>query len=184
MDDYQIVELYWSRSESAIEQTEIKYGRMLLGISVSLTPTIEDAEECVSDTYLAAWNSMPDARPVYLGAFLSKIVRRLSIDKYRNATREKRGGAKAFTEELSECIPSGFNMQTEIDAKEIAVLINNFLSTLDEEKRYVFVRRYFYSDSVEAIAKALNISQGKVKTLLFRTRNALRLHLEHEGVSV
>jgi len=184
MDDYQIVELYWARSESAIEQTEKKYGRMLLGISVPLTPTVEDAEECVSDTYLAAWNSMPDARPVYLGAFLSKIVRRLSIDKYRSATREKRGGMNAFSQELSECVPSGFDLQSECESKEIAEALNSFLYSLDEEKRYIFIRRYFYSDSIEAIAATLRISQGKVKTVLFRTRNALRLHLEREGVLV
>ena len=105
MEDYQIVDLYWARKEKAIAETEKKYGKMLHSLSYSLLSSHEDAEECVNDTYLGAWNTMPDARPMYLGSFLSKITRRLSIDRWRREHRAKRGGVAAVVEELSECIP-------------------------------------------------------------------------------
>ena len=184
MEDYQIVDLYWSRSESAIAQTEQKYGRMLTSISVKLVPTVQDAEECVSDTYLAAWNSMPDERPVYLGAFLSKIVRRISINKYRSAHTYKRGGAGELIEELTDCIPSDYSLETEYDNQRLAEALNRFLISLDEQKRYIFIRRYYYSDAIIDIAKQLGSSEGKVKTVLFRARGELRKFLEKEGFAI
>ena len=184
MEDHQIVELYWSRQESAIAETKAKYERMLMGISLSLSPTPSDAEECVSDTYLAAWNSMPSDRPTYLGAYLSKIVRRLSVDRFRAQTAQKRGGVGQVFEELSECIPSGSDVEGEYDEHQTADSINRYLYSLDEEKRYIFVRRYFYSDATETIALSLGVSQSKVKTTLHRLRAGLRKHLEREGVSI
>ncbi len=184
MDDCKIVDLYWARSESAIEHTERKYGKMLTSISASLVPTREDAEECVSDTYLAAWNSMPDERPIYLGAFLSKIVRRISIDKFRSLRSQKRGGTDEFVDELTECVPSPDSVQMQYDNKLLAEALNRFLSSLDEEKRCIFIRRYFYSDSIDEIARGMRMSQGKIKTVLFRARNALRRYLEEEGISL
>ncbi|MBR2388632.1 MAG: RNA polymerase sigma factor [Clostridia bacterium] len=184
MEDYQIVDLYWDRSERAISETDTKYGRMLTGISLGLVKIKEDAEECLSDTYLAAWNSMPDERPIYLGAFLSKIIRRISIDKYRAAHSEKRGGKDALVAELTECIPSATDVQKEYDNKLLAEALNRFLYSLDEEKRNIFVRRYFYSDAIDDIANRMNVSVGKVKTVLFRTRNALREFLLEEGVEL
>lgn len=180
MEDYQIVDLYWSRSEEAIGQTQIKYGKMLEHISYSLLNSHEDSEECVNDTYVAAWNSMPEERPVYLGAFLSKIVRRISINRYRSAHRQKRGGAGMILEELSECIPSDYSTEKELESGRISELLNKFLYSLDEEKRYIFIRRYYYSDAVADIADRMNISEGKVKTVLFRTRRLLREILEKE----
>ena len=106
MEDYQIVDLYWARQESAIAETDKKYGRMLNSISFSLLSSAEDAEECVNDTYVAAWQSMPQERPTYLGAFLSKIIRRISVSRYRTSHAQKRGGASVLIEELSEAIPS------------------------------------------------------------------------------
>ena len=184
MEDYKIVDLYWARSEDAIRQTEIKYGRMLASVSAALVPSVQDAEECVSDTYVAAWNSMPDQRPIYLGAFLSKIVRRISIDKYRRERSQKRGGMENFIDELSECIPSETDLQTEYDNRRLSELLNFFLLSLDEQKRIIFVRRYFFSDSIFDIAKMLRISEGKTKTVLHRTRNELRKFLEREGVTI
>ena len=184
MEDFQIVDLYWARSESAITETSTKYGRMLTGISLSLSSTREDAEECVSDTYLAAWNSMPSDRPLYLGAYLSKIVRRLSIDRFRAQTAKKRGGTSSVCEELSECIPSCSDVERDYDERQTADSINRYLHSLDEEKRYIFIRRYFYSDAIETIAVSLGVSQGKIKTTLHRLRASLRKHLEHEGVSI
>ena len=184
MEDYKIVDLYWARSESAISETDTKYGRMLTGISFGLVKVKEDAEECLSDTYLAAWNSMPDERPIYLGAFLSKIIRRISIDKYRHTHSEKRGGADSIVAELTECIPSGSDVQGEYDNKLLSEALNKFLYSLDEEKRRIFVRRYFYSDPIDVIARGMNVSIGKVKTVLFRTRNALRNFLSEEGIEL
>ena len=182
MEDYKIVDLYWARSESAISETDHKYGRMLTSISSALVPSFQDAEECVSDTYLAAWESMPDERPVYLGAFLSKIVRRISIDRYRRSKSQKRGGVDICIEELSECIPSEIDIQSECDDRRLAELLNTFLLSLDQEKRYIFVRRYYYSDPIAEIAEKLGVSEGKIKTVLHRTRNVLRKFLEKEGI--
>ncbi len=135
MQDCQIAEPYWSRSEDAIAVTDPKYGRMLFVISVRLVPTAEDAQECVNDTYLSARNSMPDAHPIYLGAFLSKIVRAHSIDKFRRETHEKRGGME-IADELSECISSDFDVQSELLSRQIEQIINSFLYSVSEQKRY------------------------------------------------
>lgn len=184
MEDYKIVDLYWERSERAIVETGNKYGRMLTAISISLVPTREDAEECLNDTYMVAWNSMPDQRPIYLGAFLSKIIRRLSIDRYRSSHSQKRGGTDVFVEELTECIPSNDDVVSSYDNKLLEGALNRFILSLDEEKRHIFVRRYYYSDSIEAIADEMRMGEGKIKTALFRVRKALRKYLEEEGISL
>ena len=178
------MDLYWQRSERAIGETDTKYGRMLTGISQGLVDTREDAEECLNDTYLAAWNSMPSERPIYLGAFLSKIIRRISIDKYRVLHSEKRGGKDSLVSELTECIPSQSDVEMEYDNKLLAEALNRFLYSLDDEKRNIFIRRYFYSDPIDVIARGMNVSIGKVKTVLFRTRNALRNFLLEEGIEL
>ena len=162
MEDRQIVDLDWARSESAIEQSDRKYGKMLTGISVSLVPTLQDAQECVNDTYLAAWNSMPTERPIYLGAFLSKLTRRISISRYRTEKAKKRGGADVFIDELTESVPSDFDLSAEYENQRLADALNRFLFSLDEEKRYVFIRRYYYSDPMEKIARELSVSLGKI----------------------
>ena len=184
MEDYQIVDLYWSRSEDAIGETSRKYGRMLHGISYSLLSSREDAEECVNDTYLEAWGRMPEDRPAYLGAYLSKIVRCLSISRFRAEHRQKRGGMGRVTEELTDCIPDGWDPHKDYENGLLADALNRFLAGLTEEKRRIFVRRYFYSDEVAAIAERMQISPSKVKTTLHRLRNELREFLEKEGVAI
>lgn len=184
MEDRQIVDLYWARSESAIEQSDRKYGKMLTGISTSLVPTLQDAQECVNDTYLAAWNSMPTERPIYLGAFLSKLTRRISISRYRTEKAKKRGGADVFIDELTESVPSDFDLSAEYENQRLADALNRFLFSLDEEKRYVFIRRYYYSDPMEKIARELSVSLGKIKSMLFRLRNSLREFLEKEDFAI
>lgn len=184
MEDYQIVDLYWARSEHAIRETDEKYGRLLQSISYSLLSSREDAEECVNDTYMEAWQRMPEDRPIYLGAYLSKIIRCLSVDRFRATHRQKRGGMGQILEELTECIPGGESPQEAYENRELARVINGFLEDLDEEKRRMFVRRYFYSDSVEAIANRLKVSVSKVKTMLFRLRGELKRRLEEEGISL
>lgn len=184
MEDHQIVELYWQRSERAIGETAEKYGRMLGGISYSLLESSEDAEECVNDTYLEAWNRMPEDRPLYLGAYLAKIIRCLSISRFRAAHRQKRGRAETLTDELMACIPGGIDPQKEYESGLLTDSLNRFLAGLSEEKRRLFVRRYFYSDQISELALRMGIGSAKVKTTLFRLRAELREHLEKEGFSL
>ncbi len=184
MEDYQIVDLYWQRSERAIEESDRKYGRMLTSISLRLVPTQEDAEECLNDTYLAAWSRMPDERPVYLGAYLSRIIRALSIDKYRKIHSAKRGGCLVTVDELDECIPSNSSVEKEYDNSRLAEALNSFLLDLEEEKRYVFVRRYYYSDSIDDIARLTHSGKARIKSILHRVRGELRKFLEREGIEL
>ena len=178
MEDYQIVDLYWDRKETAIAETDKKYGKMLHSLSFSLLTSHEDAEECVNDTYLGAWNAMPDARPMYLGPFLSTIARRLSIDRWRRDHREKRGGVAGMVEELTECIPDTETPAQEYERGLLRDELNAFLHTLTEEKRAIFVRRYFYAQPLEVIAKETGASEAKVKVTLHRLREQLKLRLE------
>lgn len=184
VEDFKIVDLYWERSERAISETRTKYERMLSGISYSLLRSDEDAEECVNDTYLSAWNSMPSDRPIYLGAYLSKIIRALSIDKFRSKHSKRRGGFEELCEELDECIPDPSSIQAQYENGQLAKAINRFIAELPEEKRVIFIRRYFYSDSVEQIAKRMGFTSSKVKTSLFRMREELRQILEKEDMLV
>ena len=182
MEDYKIVDLYWERSERAISETKLKYERMLSGISYSLLGSSEDVEECVNDTYLSAWNQMPTDRPIYLGAYLSKIIRALSINRFRSQHRKKRGGFENLCEELDECIPDNCSIEEQYNNGRLTELIDRFLESLSEEKRVIFVRRYFYSDSVEQIAKRMRMSVSNVKTSLHRMRESLRDILEKEAM--
>lgn len=180
MEDFQIVDLYWARNEKAISESERKYGRMLKSLSHSILTSREDAEECVNDTYLAAWQSMPTERPSYLGAFLSKITRNLSIDRYRRSHREKRGGVDNLMAELSECIPAGDSVEKEYENGRLASALNGFLYRLSPEKRAMFICRYFYSQSIGEIAARLGVSESNVKITLYRQREALRRMLEEQ----
>lgn len=180
MDDRRIVDLYWARDEHAILESDKKYGRMLHSLSYSLLSSREDAEECVNDTYLDAWGAMPTARPEFLGAFLSKITRRISVDRFRKKHREKRGGIDNLTAELSECVSGGRTPSEEYDDKRISEQLNEFLYGQPKEKRVMFVLRYFYSSSIDDIADRLDISESKVKTTLFRMRAELKERLEEQ----
>jgi RNA polymerase sigma-70 factor (ECF subfamily) len=182
MDDSKIVDLYWVRNEEAIEESDKKYGRMLRSLSKALLSSIEDAEECVNDTYLDAWGAMPDARPQFLGAFLSKITRRISIDRYRREHREKRGGVDNLLGELSECIPSDDDYDSELDSRAVRECLNSFLASLPKEKRVVFVLRYFYSKSISEISDRMGMTESSVKVTLHRTRAELKNRLEEQGL--
>ena len=178
MEDYQIVDLYWARKEKAIDETDKKYGKMLHSLSYSLLSSHEDAEECVNDTYLGAWNTMPSARPMYLGSFLSKITRRLSIDRWRREHREKRGGVAGVIEELTDCIPDEDTPAREYERGLLRGELNSFLRTLPEEKRAIFVRRYFYAQEIRTIAQEVGVSEANVKIVLHRLREQLKQRLE------
>lgn len=180
MDDGKIVDLYWARDEKAITESQRKYGRMLSSLSYSLLSSYEDAEECVNDTYLDAWNAMPDARPEFLGAFLSKITRRISVDRFRAKHREKRGGMNEILSELDECIPSEDRVERQYESRLLRDEINDFLYSQPKEKRVMFVLRYFYSKSVSEIARQISVGESKVKTTLFRMRKELQERLEEK----
>lgn len=180
MEDYRIVDLYWARNETAIQETETKYGRMLGNTSYSLLSSREDAQECVNDTYIAAWNRMPQERPVYLGAYLTRIVRNISIGRFRSAHREKRGGSPELIEELTECIPDNDSIDSQLENQRLAETVRRFVASLAEEKRAVFVRRYFWSQDISQIALETRLGESKVKTMLYRLRISLRELLERE----
>ena len=186
MEDEKIVELYLERNETAIEKTSEKYGKRLRSLSKGIVKDAETAEECENDTYMAAWNSIPPNEPkTYFYSFLARKIRNISLTCCRKKTALKRS---AFISELSaemeECIPSPDDMDCRIDEMVFAEMINKFLSELDEEKRKIFVRRYWYIDSIAEISEKFLVSESKVKTVLFRTRNKLREFLEKEGYTL
>ncbi len=186
MDDSSIVEMYWSRSEQAIEETKIKYGRYCYRIAYNILGNKEDSEESVNDTYLGVWNSLPPHRPQILSAFIGKLTRNISLKKWRDKSRMKRGGGQAelTLEELSECIPDGSNVEETMEAKELAGIINGFLRGLPLEDRRMFLRRYWYFDSIEDISSRFGCGKSKVKMKLLRTRNKLMERLAKEGVQI
>lgn len=183
MDDEKIIDLFLDRDEIAISHTRDKYGKHLNAVSFRITGDGLTAEECVNDTYLEAWNRIPPAEPRgYFSAFLSRIVRNISINRCVEKERLKR---KAFITELSEemeqCIPASSDVESEIDSMELGMRISDFLYEQSRIKRIIFVRRYYYMDSVKQISDALGCSESRVKTHLFRMRNDLKHYLEKEG---
>lgn len=186
MDDRQIVELYWSREEQAIRETKEKYGNYCYSIAHHILQNREDAEECVNDTYLGAWRSMPPHRPRYLSTFLGRITRNLSLKKWRERHAAKRGGGEAALtlEELKDCIPAPKTVEEEIETKALAEIIDSFLRDCPAEERQIFLCRYWFFDSVKEIAKEFGYSESKVKMQLLRTRQKLRERLEQEGVAL
>lgn len=183
MEDDRIVALYWERSEQAIKETDAKYGKYCYSIAYNLLHNTEDAGESVNDAYLEAWNSIPPHKPNVLSAFLGKITRRLSVNRFRSTHAAKRGGGEypLLLDELAECIPAKSTVEEQIELKELAETVNRFLGSLSAEKQQVFLRRYWYADSMESIAKKFGFTVGKVKSMLFHTREALREHLKKEG---
>ena len=182
MEDAKIIELFWERSEEAIAATEEKYGKYCYAIAYNIIYSAPDSEECVNDTYLDAWDAMPPARPIYLGAFLSKITRRISIDCYRRRHREKRGGYDELCDELTEAVPSTETPFDEYENGRLKDAIEEFISLQDKEKRVAFVLRYFYSKPIGEIAMRLGVKESKVKTMLFRMREGLKEFLERRDL--
>ena len=182
MDDQAIVELYWSRSERALSETAAKYGAYCYSIAYNILTNREDAEESVSDTYLAAWSAIPPKRPVILSTFLGKLTRRISIDRWRKRTADKRGGGETdlVLEELEQCIAGDQNVESAYIHRELSAVINRYLDTLTQTERNVFLCRYWYLDSVADIAASFGFSQSKVASMLLRMRRKLRMHLEKE----
>ena len=184
MDDAQIVELYWTRKESAIDETETKYGSYCRSIALNILHNPEDAAESVNDTWLDAWNSMPPHRPSVLSAFLGKLTRRISIDKWRRQNAKKRGDGQMplVLAELEDCISDGKSIEEETERKLLNEVIAAFVKNLPDTEQKVFLCRYWYMDSVSSIATRFRFSESKVKSMLYRTREKLRVRLEKEGL--
>ena len=183
MEDREIVELYWLRSEEALAESRAKYGGLCHRVALGVLGSPEDAEEAFSDALLRAWNSIPPQRPDHLDAYLAKLSRRAAVDLLRKERAGKRwsGEAALALEELGDCVPGASGAEEELEASELASLIARFLRAQPEESRRVFLRRYWYVESVSAIAEAFGFSESKVKSMLFRTRKGLRRFLEKEG---
>ena len=186
MNDNEIVELYLSRNEEAINQTAQKYGSRLRNIANSILNDRETAKECENDAYLETWELIPPHEPRnYLFAFVGRIVRHIALNVCKKNSRQKRYAMYCeLTQEMQECIPAKNDIEAEVEEKYLSSLIDEFLETCTEEQQNVFVRRYWYFDSISQIAKTYGFSQSKVKTMLFRMRSELKNHLEKGGYDI
>lgn len=183
MEDKEIIDLYLAREERAIQETDGKYGKYCFSIANNILESPEDSQECVSDTYLAAWNNIPPRLPSVLATFLGKITRNISLNRWRNRSAYKRGGGQVSLalEELEECLTSGESAEDKVLKKELLRSLNRFLGSLPDTERNVFVSRYWYLESIEGLCQRFGFSKSKVTSMLHRTRGKLRRHLEKEG---
>jgi len=183
MTDEEIVALYLSRNQNALDATAEKYGGFLCAVSVNILHSRADAEECVADAYLACWNTIPPEMPRSLKAYAGALCRNISLDRYKRLHAQKRGGGQTETllSEIENFLPSGKCDYAEDKAADV---INAFLSSLKQEERVVFVRRYWFCDEVKEIAERVNFSESKVKSMLFRLRKRLKIKLLREGIGV
>ena len=186
LEDSKIIDLYWARKEQALAETDAKYGSYCRAIARNILRNFEDTEECVSDTWLHAWNSMPPQRPGILSAFLGRITRNLSFDRCKYQQAAKRGGGTLplALDELGECIPASGRVEHALEQKELAAAIDRFLRTLPEKDCNLCLRRYGYVDSISVIADRYGMKENTVKSILFRTREKLRKLLGEEGIAV
>ena len=186
MEDHQILDLYRARNPDAILQTDRKYGMYCRQISLRILRNKEDAEECVNDTWLKTWNSIPPQCPHHLKAWLGKVTRNLSLDRWEQNRTLKRGGGRTtvLLSELSDCIPSGNSVEQAMNDKALSAAISKWLRSQTPKNRVAFVRRYWYADSLSSVAKRVGLTEGGTKSLLHRLRNSLKTHLEQEGIFV
>jgi RNA polymerase sigma factor (sigma-70 family) len=186
VEDNAIIDLYWKRDESAIAETETKYGRYLTKIACNILSDPEDSKESVADTYLNAWNSIPPQKPRVLSTYLGKITRELSIDLFRKRHSEKRRASEyaISLSELEECVSTGDTTARSADLHLLAEAIGAWLRACSPEARHTFVGRYFFADSIREIASYCGMSESKVKSMLHRSRRSLKAYLEQEGFDV
>ncbi len=185
MEDSTIIQLYWNRDESAIGETDKKYGAYCFAIANNILLSREDSDECVNDTWLRAWNVIPPKKPEKFRAFLAKITRNLSFDKYKKANAAKRSQEmQMILDELAECVSGGNTTDEELSYKLLGESINSFLHTLSKRDRSIFISRYFYAESVSKIAGKYNITPNNVSAVLSRTRAKLHEYLVKEGFEI
>ena len=183
MEDKDIVQLYWDRNEQAIAETSAKYGRHCTNIAMNILNNPEDAEECVNDTYMKTWDSVPPNRPVILSAFLGRIVRNLSLNRYKRDRTAKRGGNEmtVILDELGDIVSDEEAAIDVVIRNELVQTINSFIAALPKEKQYMFFRRYWYSDSIKAIASNCGRTENYISVELGRIRKKLRVYLTERG---
>ncbi len=185
MDDVKIIEMYFARNEKAVDETRTKYGGFINHIAFNILKVSEDAEECENDTYLRLWNAIPPDRPEYFKAYIGKVVRNLAISLYRKNTAAKRSsGMYVLLSELEECLPSKESVEAELDAKYLSSVISEWLRSLSEENRIIFIKRYWYGESVKDIAAQSDFSPAELSSLLFALRKKLKKELTEKGVTV
>ena len=185
MDDSKIIELFYERSEQAIVELSKKYGNTCHKIAVNILKNDLDAQECVNDTYLGAWNTIPPQKPNPLSAYICRIVRNISIKRYHQNTALKRNSYYDIAlDELENCLPSKYTVEEERSADELTKMIDEFLDGLDKTNRVMFVRRYWFSDSISDIATLFKMSSHTVTVRLSRTREKLRRYLMERGVTI
>lgn len=186
MNDREIIELYWARDEQAIFATAERYGGYCRMIAYNILRDREDAEECVQDAYLGAWNSIPPQRPDRFSVYLGRITRNLALNRHKRNTAAKRGCGQVeiVLSELEDCIPAKTNVEQAVEERETAAAIERFLDTKPKWKRSIFIRRYWHLFSIRDIAKAHEMSECRVTSILFRMRNELRTFLEKEGITL
>lgn len=184
MTDSQIIALFWDRNEDAIRETDAAYGRRLYAISNQILCQRQEAEESVSDTYMKAWETMPPQKPLYFFAYLAKICRNFSLARLQwNSAAKRSAEIVSLTQEMAECIPDR-RMEHRLECEALGQLLNRFLESLSQDNRLIFLRRYWYADSVREIADRYGITESKVKTQLHRTRKKLQVFLEKEGIAL
>ena len=183
MNDEEIIALFFERSEQAIKELDIKYGKVFLSLSNKILNDELDAEECVNDAYLATWNAIPPAKPNPLLAFVCKIVRNISLKRYEKNTAAKRNSRyDVAMEELEDCLASTTTIEKEISERELTEIIESFLESLSKENRVIFMRRYWFSDTYADIAKLVGLTEKNVSVRLTRIRNDLRKYLSEREV--
>ena len=184
MDDLHIIELYFARDERAIRETDVKYGKLCHGIAYNILKNREDSEECVSDTYMGVWNAVPPTRPQNLMAFVCRIARNLALKRVEAAARQKRSQATLVSlDELAEILPDE-SLASGLTDEGLGKLISDFLRREKADVRVVFIRKYYFFDSIEDIAKRCGFTESKVKNMLYHTRNKLREYLIKEGYEI
>ncbi|HJD23544.1 MAG TPA: sigma-70 family RNA polymerase sigma factor [Firmicutes bacterium] len=186
MDDRQIVELYWERSENAIAESQKKYAGYCRAIAYAILDSREDAEECVNTSLLRAWEAIPPARPAQLSTYLGRITRNLALNRRRQAGTQRRGGGQVplALNELEDCLPDRRGTEAMAEQRVLAEALNGFLAGLPLKKRRLFVRRYWYLQPLAKLAEAEGIPESRLKSQLFRLRKQLKAYLEEEGISV
>ena len=183
MEDKRIIDLYFDRNELAIQETQNKYGHYCFTVAYNILFNREDTEECVSDTWCTTWNLIPPNRPNKFKFYLAKITRGIALNMFRKLNAEKRGGIETdlVFEELENALASSYNPQKEFEANELKNFINHFLKKQPERERNLFIRRYFYMESIKKISKQYNLTENNVSVILNRVRNALKEELMEEG---
>ena len=186
LTDDQIIDLYWSRNETAIEHTDIKYGKFLFRIAYNVLHDEYACEECQNDTYLGVWKAIPPTRPTVFQAFITKIMRRIAINKYREKTAKKSISSE-FTvsiDDLYNTLHSDINVENEYETRELGEIINNYVRALSKNNRYIFIGRFYMNDSVESIANQLNVSISSIYKSLKRIKKGLKILFEQKGIHI